>query len=97
MENLDERVTRVEERSKINSRRLDEAEKKLADYSEVVSSINVLAQKQENMDGNIKEIKADVKSLTEKPAKRWDGIADKIISVLIGALLGYILMKIGIG
>ena len=97
MQNIEERVIKVEERSKSNSHRLDEAEKKLADYGDVVSSIKFLAQKQENMDGDIKEIKADVKSLTEKPAKRWDGVIDKVIGVIIGAVIGYILMKVGIG
>ena len=96
MDNLEELLIKVAERSKSNSHRLDEAEKKLADYGEVVSSIKVLAQKQENMDGDIKEIKADVKSLTEKPAKRWDGVVDKVIGVIIGAVVGYILMKVGL-
>lgn len=97
MDNLEERVTRVEERSKSNSHRLDEVEQKLSGLGELRVSIKVLNNRLENFDESLNEIKADVKSLTEKPAKRLDGIVDKIIGIVLGAVIGYLLIKIGIG
>lgn len=39
----------------------------------------------------------DVKVSTEKPAKRWDKMIDRIIALLIAGLLGYLMAQVGIG
>ena len=47
------------------------------------------------MDGDIKEIKTDVKSLAAKPARRWEMVVDKIILALAAGLAAYILAHLG--
>ena len=39
----------------------------------------------------MKEIKADVKSMTQKPARRWDAMVDRVLYVLIGAALSLLM------
>lgn len=90
------RLTEVEARSKSNSHRLDEIEKRQDDLEELTSTVKVLAIREENVENDVKEIKSDVKTLTEKPGKRWDGIVDKIIMTVVGAIIGLILAKIGL-
>ena len=89
------RLTEVEARSKSNSHRLDEMEKRQDDLEELTSTVKVLAIREENVENDVKEIKSDVKTLTEKPGKRWDGIVDKIIMTVVGAIIGVILTKFG--
>ena len=97
MENIYEhRLTEVEERSKSNSHRLDEVEKRQDNLDELVGTVKVLAVREEAVENNVKEIKADVKTLTNKPAKRWDSLVDKTIMVVLGAVLGFLLTQIGL-
>ena len=91
----EERLTKVEERSKSNQHRIDELEKRQDKTDELVSAVNVLAVKEQNVENDVKEIKHDVKTLTEKPAKRWEAVVDKITMTIIGLLLGYMFSKIG--
>lgn len=90
------RLTEVEARSKSNSHRLDEMEKRQDDLEELTSTVKVLAIREENVENDVKEIKSDVKTLTEKPGKRWDGIVDKIIMTVIGAIIGFIFSQLGV-
>lgn len=93
---VEHRLTEVEERSKSNTHRLDEVEKRQGNLEDLVSTVKVLADREERMETDVKEIKADVKSLTDKPAKRWDDLVGKVISIVVGALIGFLLTQIGL-
>ena len=93
---FEHRLTEVEDRSKANSHRLDQMEKRQDDLDELVSTVKVLAVREENVENDVKEIKNDVKSLTSKPAKRWDNLINQIITILVAAVAGFILAKIGL-
>ena len=51
--------------------------------------------REENVETDVKEIKNDVKSLTNKSGQRWDGLVDKIIMTIVAAIVGFILAKFG--
>jgi predicted nuclease with TOPRIM domain len=89
------RLTEVEERSKSNTHRIDKVEKQQGEFVELVSSVKVLAEREQNVENDVKEIKSDVKSLASKPGKRWDSLVDKIIVTVAAAVVGFILAKIG--
>lgn len=93
---VEHRLTEVEERSKSNTHRLDELEKRQDNLDDLVSTVKVLAVREEAVENDVKEIKADVKSLTSKPAERWDSLVDKIIWAVAGAVVAFILAKIGL-
>lgn len=98
MDNQHERrLTEVEERSKSNMHRICDLEKRQDNLDELVGTVKVLAVREENVENDVKEIKNDVKSLTGKSAKRWDGLVDKIIMTVAAAVIGFILAKIGLG
>jgi hypothetical protein len=89
------RLTEVEDRSKSNCHRITEIEKRQDDLDELVSSVKVLAVREEAVEKDVKEIKTDVKNLANKPAQRWDSLVDKIFLTAVGLLIGYIFSKIG--
>lgn len=92
----EERLSKVEERSKSNTHRINDLEKRQDNLDELVGTVKVLAVREENVETNVKEIKNDVKSLTGKSGKRWDGLVDKIIMVVAAAVVGFILARIGL-
>ncbi len=93
---VERRLTSVEERSKSNTHRLDAVEKRQNNLDELVGSVKVLAMREETLENDVKEIKADVKSLTEKPAKRWDALLWEIARLLIAVVIGFVIAAIGI-
>ena len=86
----------VESRAKSNTHRLDEMERRQNDLEELVSSVKVLAVRQEAVEADVKEIKNDVKFLSGKSARRWDGAVDRICWAVLSALTAFLLAKIGI-
>ena len=89
------RITEIEERSKSNTHRIDTLEQRQYNLDELVGTVKVLAVREEAVENDVKVIKSDVKTLTSKPAKRWDSLVDKIILALAAGLVGFILSQIG--
>ena len=50
----------------------------------------------EEVKGDTKEIKKTVQEMKEKPAKRWDGLVDKVVFALVGGIIAYILARLGL-
>lgn len=94
---FEHRLTEVEERSKSNQRRIESMEKRQDNLEELTVVVKGLAIKEENVEQTVTEIKKDVKELTNKPAKRWDGIVEKAVSAVVGGVIGYFLFKLGLG
>lgn len=90
------RLTEVESRSKSNTRRLDDMEKRQDNLDKLVATVEVLAVKESNVENDVKEIKNDVKSMKDKPAKRWEAVVTQIITIVVAAVAGYVLSKIGL-
>lgn len=93
---IEHRLTEVESRSKSNTHRLDEMEKRQDDLDELVSTVKVLADREVRVENDVKEIKDDVKSIKQKPIKRWDSIVDKIILTIVAAIIGFLLAQLGL-
>ena len=93
----EKRLTEIEERTKSNTHRIDDLEKRQDNLDELVGTVKVLAVREENVETNVKEIKSDVKSLTGKSGKRWDNMVDKIIITIVAAIIGFLLARFGIG
>ena len=93
---IEHRLTEVEERSKSNTHRLEDVERRQNNLDKLVATVEVLAVKESNVENDVKEIKSDVKSLTSKPAKRWDNLINQIITIVVAAIAGFVLAKIGL-
>ena len=96
MEEIIKKLQANEDRSKSNTHRIDELERRQDDLDKIVNTVAVIANEQEHIKVDVTEIKKDVKLLADKPAKRWDGVVDKIIMVVVGAVIAYILTGIGL-
>lgn len=92
----EKRLTEVEQRCKSNTHRLDKVEERQNNLDALVSTVAAMANEQEHIKEDVTEIKSDVKTLTSKPAKRWDELVDRIIWTILAAALGFMLAQLGI-
>ena len=104
MEFLQEHLQTLQEvvdRSKSNTKRIDELWTKSESWANLSEAIIKLGSEQEHMGKditetkeNVKEISNDLRELREKPGKRWESIVEKVIWTVIAAALGFALAKV---
>ena len=92
---FEHRLTEAEARSKSNVHRLDEIEKRVLVLESQSATVAVLAERMKNVETNVEEIKGDVKSIKGKPAKRWESLVSQIVTLVVAALVGVVLAKLG--
>ena len=90
------RLTEVEERSKSNSHRLDKLEESTEVINRLATSMEVMAERQEQVVETVGKLDSKVTLLEEKPAKRWDALVDKIVWAIAAALIGFVLAHVGL-
>ncbi len=93
---FEHRLTEVEDRAKSNQHRIEEVEKRQDILDDLVSTVKVLADREERVEGDVREIKGDVKSLKDVPAKRWEVIMTQLIIAIVALVLGYICRMLGL-
>lgn len=91
---MERRLTETESRSKSNTHRLDEVERRQDNLDQLVTSVEVLATRMGTMETSVREIRTDVRSLTERPARRWEGLVDRVLLTLASAILGFFLARL---
>lgn len=91
-----ERLAKTEALAKSNEHRITDVEKQQEDLEKLITSVEVLATKEASVETDVKEIKADVKAISLKSSKRWDGIVDKALWLLIGAAFAALFAQGGI-
>lgn len=91
---IEHRLTEVEGRSKSNTHRLEELEKRQDNLDDLVSTVKVLAVREEAVENDVKEIKSDVKSLKGKSGDLWDGLVKIFITALVSGVVGYFIGQI---
>jgi len=90
------RLTEVEERCKSNSHRLDKLEESTEAINRLATSMEVMAERQEQVVETVGKLDTKVTALEEKPAKRWDALVDKIVWAIAAALIGFVLAQVGL-
>ncbi len=93
---FEHRLTEVEQRAKSNAHRLDDVEEQQKNLESLVQSVAALATEQKHIQTDVNEIKTDVKALKEHPAKRWNGMVDKVIWAIAAAVLAFLLARAGL-
>ena len=90
------RLTAVEERSKSNTHRIDKLEHSHEVLNRLATSMEVMAEKQAQVASTVDKLDRKVTVLESKPGKRWENIVEKVIWLIVSALIGYALAKMGI-
>ena len=85
------RLVETEQRARANTRRIEALDQQQRDLNKLVTAVEVLASREKGVETDVKEIKADVKTITQKGGKRWDAMIDRVLYVLIGAAISLLM------
>lgn len=88
-------ITEIDQRSKSNTKRLDEHDKKIEELSDVYIALTKVNDKVDIIDSDMKEVKSDIQEIKDKPAKRYETIITYIITTIIAAILGFLFTQLG--
>lgn len=92
----EKRLTEVEARSKSNSKRIDKLEESTEAINRLATSMEVMVVKQEEVAETVGKLDEKVAVLETKPAKRWEGLVDKIVWAIAAAVIAFVLSRIGL-
>ncbi len=92
-----ERLTAVEQRSKSNSHRLETLEKHTDALNTLATSVAVMAERVETTGDKVDSLCTDVQELKSEPGKRWKLVVEKVIYIVVSAVMGFILARLGLG
>lgn len=102
MTDVENRLTSLEQRCKSNGHRLEHLGKQQEAIHSLAASIQVMASEQKHQTEAINTVREDVSrldgkvdALEMKPGKRWEGLVDKLIWGVAGAILTFLLARAG--
>lgn len=82
--------------AKSNKKRIDNLEEEQKELRSLTTAVSQMVVEQKNMRDDIAEMKTDVKEIKEKPGKRWDNMAEKVLNLITAAVVAWMLAKIGL-
>lgn len=91
----EKRLSDVENKAKSNARRIEKLEELTEALNNIATAVQVMATKQDGMAVTLERLDTTVETIKQKPVKRAEAIAEKIILVIVGALVGVILACFG--
>ena len=89
------RLAEIDQRSKSNSHRIDELVQRQDNLEKLATSVEVMATRMQTFESMLSEVRTDVRSIMEKPGKKWESVVDKVLMLLIATVVAYALSKIG--
>ena len=103
-EEIAKALAEIDSRCKSNTHRLDKQEQRQDNLDKLeqrqdnldklVTAVAGMQKDLEHTQGDVKEIKGDVKAMMETPKKRWDTVITVIITAVVSAIVGAVLALI---
>lgn len=103
MESVEAQLATLDQRSKSNTHRIDKLEASQEAITQLATSVAVMAETQKHtadsidrLSGEVQTVAGKVDTLEKIPAKRWEFVIEKAIYIIVAALLGYVLARVGL-
>ena len=93
---IEHRLSAVEERSKSNTKRLNEAEADIKENTTLISAIKELAIEIKYMREDLTDTVDRVTRLENKGGESWDKFKWLVISSLVALIIGFVAASIGL-
>lgn len=90
------RLQETTDRSVRNEGRIKKLEGEHEVLHQLATSVAVMAQQMETMNGSVEALSGKVDTLESKPGKRWDAIVDKAVWAVLAAAIAFLLGRIGL-
>lgn len=94
---FEHRLTAVEDRTKSNTKRLDEHDEAIKENSELLVAIKEMAIETKYMREELNKSIERIDKLESKNGDKWDKFKWLIVAAVVTILVGYITVQIGIG
>ncbi len=82
--------------AKSNKKRIDAIEEEQKELRNLTAAVSGMVAEQKNMCDDLSEMKTDLKEIKEKPGRRWDSMAEKVLNLITAAIVAFMLAKIGL-
>ena len=99
--NAEHRLTEVEQRSKSNSHRIDKLEPIVEEIHTMSNTMVQLVQEVKHtneavstIDKKVDRMDSRVDEMEKAPAKKWDRVKDKLLDLVLGAMVGFLIAGI---
>ena len=99
--NTEHRLTEVEQRSKSNSHRIDKLEPIVEEIHNMSNTMVQLVQEVKHtneavstIDKKVDRMDSRVDEMEKAPAKKWDRVKDKLLDLVLGAMVGFLIAGI---
>lgn len=96
IEQLTLKLQETTDKASQNETRIEKLEHESEVLHELATSVAVMAQQLKTMSTNVTTLTNEVGELKDKPSKRWDSLINNIIWAVVGAVLAFVLAKIGL-
>ena len=90
------KLQEIDDRSKSNTHRLNKLEESTETLNRLAASMEVMAEKQDRVADTVDKLDGKVTAMEQKPGKRWDAIVEKVIMLIVGAVMACIFTKVGL-
>ena len=91
-----EYAKRMEDEHKRQNKRISDLEVKVADIGSLTASVESLAKSVEQMAKAQDKQAKRLETLEQKPAKKWEAFADKVVWAVAAALIAFVLSYLGL-
>lgn len=82
-------VAGLDARQRTSEHRIKDLEKDLRDLRDLTNAVAVTGESVRQLRDRVEELHGDVRSLTERPAHRWDTAVAAAVSAAVGAIITY--------
>lgn len=90
------RMKAIEDDNEVIYQRLNKQSALVQDIQQLSSSVAVLANNMKSLLDEQQRQNKRLEELEKKPVKRWDAVIDKIVMTVLGALIAYVLLQVGL-
>ena len=94
---LEKTQAAAEEQHKTLFRRVENLEKEQKTMQAFAVSLEKLANAISSTDKKVDGLCEDMEAMKAKPGKRWESLVTDVLKVIVGGLVGFLLVKLGLG
>lgn len=94
---LEKTQAAAEEQHKTLFRRVENLEKEQKTMQAFAVSLEKLANAVGSTEKKVDGLCKDVEAIKAKPGKRWETLGMDVLKVVVGGLVGFLLVKLGLG
>ena len=85
-----QKLEAIDARCKSNTHRIGELKEEITAVNQLATSVAVMAEQLKAMNANVDSLSDKVDAIEAKPAKRWEGLVDKLLFAVAGAVLAWL-------